>query len=610
MGNTALHLAFQCIGTSSGGALPPLHLIQALLLADEESASIVVKTKNTSSSSSSFSYLPLSYTSSSSWKNESKKESKRNRGTTPLHLAVLHKTSPIILSLLLSANPLATDTLDELGRTPLHRACGSIAIGGGDVGSITGDFNEHYYTNYNHTAATAATNDTTSGGTGGLLPLESFQLLAHATTSPYYLLQHKDDRGYTALSYLSRRFEERAIWAVDHMRSACCYAANSTLFADDDEDYKSDEEEDVYSTVDNSDWQKRRSIQKTMNITSFCTVRYSDASFNYPSSFCHSLRSYGLGDFWDRVTTILLRGYSLQYDEEEYKRNNNNNGSSDANDATEITFDDYYDADEDAQKSVLHAALTLLSRGYCYMTIAYLAVSVAHFTDAMLVDSNGRLPLHLAAGAVVDDDDDDDDARNVIRGSTARSNEDHRHKSTYHCNQHHRVRWKRWAEDASTRRRKQKSRKHIRDIIQYLLDIYPHAARVKDRVGFLPFRLAEVSGRRWDDGLGSLLYEYPRSILVHGHEEEKGSKGGDEGIRNDEFQDVYYPHILYLVGPLQLSSSSHSGIMKNVTMKTTIVVTVVTNELLHFHYIPLRSRNCDGEELRRFSSIDFFVHML
>mmetsp|Transcript_24554 Transcript_24554/g.32558 ORF Transcript_24554/g.32558 Transcript_24554/m.32558 type:complete len:749 (+) Transcript_24554:407-2653(+) len=208
------------------------------------------------------------------------------------------------------------------------------------------------------------------------------------------------------------------------------------------------------------------------------------------------------------------------------------------------------------------------------------------------------------------DDDDDDDARNVIRGSTARSNEDHRHKSTYHCNQHHRVRWKRWAEDASTRRRKQKSRKHIRDIIQYLLDIYPHAARVKDRFGFLPFRLAEVSGRRWDDGLGSLLYEYPRSILVHGHEEEKGSKGGDEGIRNDEFQDVYYPHILYLVGPLQLSSSSHSGIMKNVTMKTTIVVTVVTNELLHFHYIPLRSRNCDGEELRRFSSIDFFVHML
>mmetsp|Transcript_34829 Transcript_34829/g.51054 ORF Transcript_34829/g.51054 Transcript_34829/m.51054 type:complete len:261 (+) Transcript_34829:91-873(+) len=161
MGNTALHLAFQCIGTSSGGALPPLHLIQALLLADEESASIVVKAKNTSSSSSSFSYLPLSYTPSSSWKNESKKESKRNRGTTPLHLAVLHKTSPIILSLLLSANPLATDTLDELGRTPLHRACGSIAIGGGDVGSITGDFNEHYYTNYNHTAATAVHHSTT-----------------------------------------------------------------------------------------------------------------------------------------------------------------------------------------------------------------------------------------------------------------------------------------------------------------------------------------------------------------------------------------------------------------------------------------------------------------
>mmetsp|Transcript_40085 Transcript_40085/g.60178 ORF Transcript_40085/g.60178 Transcript_40085/m.60178 type:complete len:93 (+) Transcript_40085:1150-1428(+) len=89
----------------------------------------------------------------------------------------------------------------------------------------------------------------------------------------------------------------------------------------------------------------------------------------------------------------------------------------------------------------------------------------------MFVDSNGRLPLHLAAGAVVDEDDDDDDARNVIRGSTARSNEDHRHKSTYHCNQHHRVRWKRWAEDASTRRRKQKSRKHIRDIIHVMTNV-------------------------------------------------------------------------------------------------------------------------------------------
>ena len=436
-------------------------------------------------------------------------------GCTPLHIACSHRSSADIISALLDASrcefAMSTPTSSTANEKPkqLRKWSYEEELRGKEVELSTIEVHSihhsknHQSTHNNNKALQSGTLILTNSGKTPLhyacgsfrhLSMDAFRILLEATykdskKANMDILSQKDNNDDTPLTLLQKRYSERIRHAIQLVkrRDANHVGNEDGGGGGGGADADADTDTDAHRGVGFD------GIQQDM---------IDDETTNHDATMIEET----LDEFWEKASLIL----QISYHGAKYSNTTKMDNLFFDHDSQHNYQDKMNQFKKQLRWRIVHASIGIGSK--CPKPVVMLALST-YPEQVRECDESGNFPLHLAAMC-------------DRTCSTDKINDQINRVNTF--NPTARVR-----EDLGQQQPISELEADCADfnLIETLIKIFPKAARLPNADGHLPFALALNCGNwMWNDDLKTLLHAFPSAIECQ------------------NLKDVYFPHILFLVG--------------------------------------------------------------